>query len=229
MKNFGKDLFFSIMSFLITLLSTSVLPDLFLSAYFPDVDEARLGFFTGLILLFLFYFFRGVYVCYKFTHAKLSDEEKIRNIKHIHVFRLFSISSAYWADLMSSANDIHIDTCIIMIRDTDKLTSNTYRNEINLAIQKWERMKSEHRITNLTIIKYDHIPDFYYAIFDSAAVVTGLNYFDNGDSTGQRGQRDSQHIFADTKEKSKIVQSYINHFENYRNSERIEKEVLAKP
>lgn len=222
-------------SYIIMLLSTTFLPDLIGDHFLTSIEKKEIGIIVGTSLLIIFILIKYILdrsidkSSDNTNHVENPDElstksdidssetdkDKIFKLTHIHTFRLYAISSAYWVDLISSMENIYIDQCTILIRKVNNFTTKKYEEEVNLSIEKWRRLKDQGKITRLEILEYQHIPDIYYAIFDQTAVVTGLNYFDSLDSTGQHGQRDSLYIFADTTEKTKIVNSYIAQFENY--------------
>lgn len=225
MKNFIK---FGI-ELIIFLLSTIFFPDWLNSLINIPINLKGFALIIG-VLLFIIMWLINTYVIPnkpaildeplnydipKFDLDDSTDKEAIFKIKSVQNLRIYSISSAYWYDVISSINTLHIDQCTILVRNNSQLDSQEFKNEVNLAIKKWKTLLNENKIKHLTILQYNHIPDINYLLVDNKALVLGTNQFSETDSTGQHGDRHPLHIFANSGLKQNYIDKYINHFINY--------------
>lgn len=133
----------------------------------------------------------------------------------IETLSIYATSSAYWLDTISNLKNIHINKCVVLIRNTSELTSEGYSKEVRRTIEKWKKLRHENVIDDLKIYEFNHIPDHYYAIVDDKLLLTGVNIFDKNDSTLQYGSRGPQTFFNNSDRGKAAIESYKKQFENY--------------
>lgn len=207
----------------IYLLATIFIPDWLISLFQWNISQKTLALIIGSLIFVIVWLIKNyvlsnpssISINPTFNFDDSIDKNKILNITHVQNLRIYSISSAYWYDIISSMEGLTVDKCTILIRDNYNLNSQSFKNEVRLTIKKWETLLQSKRIKQLTILQYNHISDTNYLLVDNVALVIGTNQFDDSDSTGQHGDRHPLHIFADTPKKQNYIEKYINQFINY--------------
>ncbi len=154
--------------------------------------------------------------------------EDIIEIKHwlqdstIETLLIYATSSAFWLDSISSIKNVHIKQCTVLIRNVRELNSEAYQEEVNRTVDKWKEMRNNNIIEELKIYEFNHIPDHYYGIIDDKILLTGVNVFDENDSTLQYGGREPQTFFDNSDSGKTVIESYkkqfLNYLERYKNN-----------
>lgn len=204
-----------ITGYVITLITSILIPELLVSLFDLSIDAKILGLIFSILFLIIFILIRQL--INKKNNSTHSDIEKVKSIlstQQVDYFKLYAISSAYWQDVLNSIENIKIKNCTVLIRKADSLNTEIYEDEVNRTIEKWKALRRDGKIQRLRIIAYNHIPDNYFALIDKLVVITGLNNFDKTDSTQQHGDRNAFCIFNNTKNNT-IINTFDEHFENY--------------
>lgn len=198
----------SILSALIIFLSTALIPNLLLSilqvSWNVSVLAACICIITLAFLILIRYFLQRIY---SFEKQRNDLSGKYKELM------IYSINGRAWADAFEQSK-WEVVRCTLFIRDyIDGFgEKDRYEAEMNEALELWKHFLRIGRISQLCIYKYDHILDHFYAVFDEALLVTGLNNFSLHDSTGQLPDKQPRRIRADSIENIDLIKKYRENF-----------------
>jgi hypothetical protein len=158
----------------------------------------------------------------RLLNAMKTDEGET---KHIKTLRIYATNATNKSKYFLSKNNIVIDECILMVRrplisktheswtDDHILWDEDYYNGFTESVRNWKNKTKTRAITNLTIIEYDRLSDFYYVIADRFLLTDILPY----DLLGRiQTSSDFPQKMPIVTSNTDYIQHYTTHFDNYR-------------
>jgi 2-polyprenyl-3-methyl-5-hydroxy-6-metoxy-1,4-benzoquinol methylase len=142
----------------------------------------------------------------------------------VKTFRVYAVSTTQIFPIIDARKeDVCIENCMVMVRGYGENMSEDEKksdNEIKFNIQSWEALKPDC-INNLTYIRYNNYPLFYYCIFDDRFITLGQYYVNEvGTNIHKIGVFDPFSITNETKVGQQIIRNSIDQFDRYFNSEK---------